>query len=324
MLRSLFSGVSGIRAHQVKMDVVGNNIVNVNTQGYKASRASFSDMFNQTLRSASAPSANLGGLNAMQVGLGVSNSSVDRIMGTGGTMTTGRMLDLAIQGDGFIMCSQGADLYYTRAGNLYLDENGYLLNPNGQYIMGLMFIDPWDYAPPTGGASPTPITLPDFPLEIEKYTYRESTGTIIQFQPNPDPNEPPEFNYSGELSPMGIPVDFSNISIGKTGIISGIDSEGNLVDIGMIPLFSFVNPEGLVLEGDNMYAISQNSGPPLGWRPGQGGAVGDIRSGALEMSNVDLSKEFTDMITTQRGYQACSRVITVSDTLLEELINLKR
>ncbi len=304
MVRSMFSGVSGLRNHQVKMDVIGNNIANVNTQGFKASRTSFKEMFNQTLRGASGPSPSLGGLNPMQVGLGVTTSAIDVLFSGGGTQTTDRTLDLAIQGDGFFAVKQGEQVSYTRSGNLYLDANGYLITSGGQFVQGYTF------------------------LGEESYLF-DGAETGVKFGATMDDvlgeiggeEEPVE---DGFRSNMAIPMDFTNISISVDGKISGIDKAGLLKDIGMIPLATFVNPAGLDRVGDNLYKDSKNAGIPVFRMAGQGKGAGDLKSGALEMSNVDLSKEFTEMIVTQRGFQANSRVITVSDTLLEELINLKR
>jgi len=298
----MFSGVSGLRNHQVKMDVIGNNIANVNTQGFKTSRTSFAEMYNQTVRSATAPSTALGGQNAQQMGLGVSAGSVDMIFTTGSTQTTDRMLDLALQGDGFFMCKQGEDTYYTRAGNMYLDENGFMVTAGGLYLQGVMLLSIDDY--------------------IEGEDIPGLEGVM-----DPVDSEIDNADYQIEADGVGriiIPMNFASIAIDKTGKVSGLSPDGVLMDIAVIPLACFTNSEGLMREGDNLYVESKNSGTPQIKRAGQGGAAGDIKSGALEMSNVDLSKEFTDMIITQRGFQANSRIITVSDTLLEELINLKR
>ncbi|MCL2084224.1 MAG: flagellar hook-basal body complex protein [Oscillospiraceae bacterium] len=317
MLRSMFAGVSGLRNHQIKMDVIGNNIANVNTQGYKTSRTTFAEMFNQTLAGATRPSQALGGLNPKQVGLGVSTSSIDVVFTTGGMMTTDRMLDLAIQGDGFISVLNGDDIFYTRAGNLYLDENGFLVAANGMMIMGVNLLDheyfdsAFEAIDVDGGRTIEELGVKD-PQELGDLFDPEFGGRI-------DPD-----NYEEALGPLAIPLNFVSISIDKTGLVTGIDAEGELRDIAVIPLACFVNAPGLTREGDNLYRVSSNSGIPGYYQPGQGGVAGEVRAGALEMSNVDLSKEFTDMIITQRGFQANSRIITVSDTLLEELINLKR
>jgi flagellar hook protein FlgE len=323
----MFSGVAGIRAHQTKMDVIGNNISNVNTQGFKASRAAFADMFNQTIRGASSPTEALGGMNPMQIGLGVSAAAVDVIHTTGATMTTGRMLDLAIQGEGFFTVATG-DLaangepfqtYYTRAGNFYLDANGFMITASGMYLQGVMLIDPFDADDPSTIDENNPQLV--YPIQFDN-----GDGLIDALGASPEnPSGVFHPNFgSGSGFPIQIPPYFSSISIGANGIISGIHPDGTLYDIAEIFLTMFTNPAGLKVVGDNIYEVTGNSGEPWLYMPGQGGVAGDLRAGALEMSNVDLSREFTEMIVTQRGYQANSRIITVSDTLLEELINLKR
>ena len=163
--------------------------------------------------------------------------------------------------------------------------------------------------------------------------YDEDTGS---FTPNNDPDAPPFPVYGSrddsgdwvheEMADFGriaIPTHFRNISIDESGIVKGMDEEGRLVNIGVLFTATFQNPGGLTKLGDNLYAESSNSGVPGYLSPGIG-PNGGLKPGGLEMSNVDLANEFTSMIVTQRGYQANSRIITVSDTMLEELVNLKR
>lgn len=139
MMRSMFAGVTGLRNHQIRMDAIGNNIANVNTVGYKASRVSFQDTLNQTLRGASAPNANRGGINALQVGLGMNLASIDVLHTQGNLQNTGKITDVAIQGDGFFILSDGNKQYYTRAGNFNMERDGRLVNPsNGLIVMGWM------------------------------------------------------------------------------------------------------------------------------------------------------------------------------------------
>lgn len=139
MMRSMFAGVTGLRNHQIRMDAIGNNIANVNTVGYKASRVSFQDTLNQTLRGASAPNANRGGINALQVGLGMNLASIDVLHTQGNLQNTGKITDCAIQGDGFFILSDGQREYYTRAGNFNMERDGRLVNPsNGLIVRGWM------------------------------------------------------------------------------------------------------------------------------------------------------------------------------------------
>ncbi|NLI60789.1 MAG: flagellar hook-basal body complex protein, partial [Clostridiales bacterium] len=138
MLRSMFSGVSGLRTHQTKMDVIGNNIANVNTVGFKASRATFQEIYNQTLKAASAPTSaeGRGGINAQQVGLGVSVASIDVLHTQGGAQRTDKATDLALEGDGFFVLSDGVSNFYTRAGNFDVDPQGYLVSASGLKVQG--------------------------------------------------------------------------------------------------------------------------------------------------------------------------------------------
>jgi len=133
MLRSMYSGVSGLGAHQEKMDVIGNNISNVNTVGFKGSRVTFQEMLSQTMSGSVAPADGRGGLNPMQIGLGVSTSSIDNNMQTGNLQATGRDSDVAIQGDGFFVVNDGSQNVYTRAGNFAFDSEGYLVNTSTGY-----------------------------------------------------------------------------------------------------------------------------------------------------------------------------------------------
>ncbi|HBV96609.1 MAG: hypothetical protein JL50_16490 [Peptococcaceae bacterium BICA1-7] len=266
MIRSLFSGVSGIRNHQIRMDALSNNISNVNTTGFKAGRANFQDSLSQLLRGGGA------GRNPMQAGTGINTASIGNKMEQGPLQVTGRTMDLAISGVGFFCVKQvdqdGAEVdppLYTRDGAFFLDEENYIVNSSGCRL--------------------------------------QNDGTSIQLGSE----------------------DIVSISIDKTGVITYYPAGSDTpVNDQVITINTFRNPEGLEKVGNSLYKEASSSGvASAATAPGTGG-VGTIESGYLEMSNADLSDEFTTMITTQRGYQASSRVITVSDTLLEELIQLKR
>ncbi len=283
MMRSMFSAISGLKNHQLKMDVIGNNIANVNTYGFKASRVTFKDAFYQTLSPATGNSVGTGGMNPSQVGLGMSVQSIDTIVEPGGIARTDRPLDFTIEGEGYFVvrkCDENGDatgpVYYTRAGNFYLDDQGYLVNADGYYVMG--------------SANSTP-DIEETPTDLERIQIDYDSYTTVKFD--------------------------------KNGMVAGIDVDGNRVTIGQMAVATCVNPSGLNKEGNNLYTESNNSGPMRSAAPGELG-TGTLAPGGLEMSKVDLSQEFTDMIITQRGFQANSRVITVSDTMLEELVNLKR
>ncbi|WEG15613.1 flagellar basal body rod protein FlgG [Alkalihalophilus pseudofirmus] len=262
MLRSMYSGISGMRNFQTKLDVIGNNISNVNTFGFKKGRATFKDMVSQQIAGATGPQAGArGGVNARQVGLGSQLASIDTIHTQGSLQNTNRALDLGISGDGFFQVTDGAITYFTRAGNFYLDSSGDIVNSDGLRLVG--------------------------------------TGN------------------------MNIPSSAQSFSIGADGSINYINEQGVLTPGGTIQLANFANPEGLTKAGENLYLQSTNSGVPGAQTPGNGG-TGTLVAGTLEMSNVDLSEEFTEMIVAQRGFQANTRIITTSDEILQELVNLKR
>ncbi|MDF0725181.1 flagellar basal body rod protein FlgG [Cytobacillus sp. S13-E01] len=285
MLRSMYSGIGGMKNFQVKLDVIGNNIANVNTYGYKKGRTTFKDLVSQQIAGASAPSDTKGGVNPKQVGLGSQLGSIDTIHTQGSLQTTGRPLDLGISGDGFFIVNDGINNFFTRAGNFYMDENGTLVNSDGLLVQGNQGNDPADDV------------------------LADTLGEIV------------------------IPKTAQSFSIGSDGKVTFIEN-GELLVAGQILIAKFPNTGGLDKVGDNLYQETSNSGSSDGDDsgtidindfniPGTGGA-GSLVSGALEMSNVDLSEEFTDMIVAQRGFQANTRIITTSDEILQELVNLKR
>ncbi|WP_409273958.1 flagellar basal-body rod protein FlgF [Neobacillus sp. SCS-31] len=267
MLRSLNSGVSGLKAFQTKLDVIGNNIANVNTVGFKKSRVVFEDIFSQTVKGASAPSGatptNTGGTNPIQVGLGTKVGSTDTVFTPGSPTTTNIGTDLYIDGDGFFQVRDASgNKLFTRAGNFVVDQNGLLVNQNGMPVL-------------------------------------DSGGNEIK-----------------------VPTGYISVSVSQDGSISWLDSSGTPTSSGTPPIKIGVvivdNPAGLKKVGGSLYRDTPNAKISITTSKAQ------IISGALEMSNVDLSEEMTDMITAQRGFQANAKIITVSDSVLEELVNLKR
>jgi len=273
MLRSMYSGISGLRGFQTKLDVIGNNIANVNTVGFKKSRVMFQDILSQNVAGATAPAddGTRGGVNPKQIGLGASIASIDTVFTAGSPMTTNLATDLSIEGDAFFMVSPdgGDTIYYTRAGNFTRDSQGYLVNPQGLMLLSV-------------------------------------DGTPIQIS-----------QADGIVS----------YSIGQDGSITTVDEDGQLDTPYIIGVMTFNNPGGLKKIGNSLYENTVNAGPrdddPMTPVSPTDANV-SIISGQLEMSNVDLSEEFTEMIVAQRGFQANSRIITTSDTILEELVNLKR
>ncbi|PKG24933.1 flagellar basal body rod protein FlgG [Niallia nealsonii] len=268
MLRSLYSGVTGMKNFQTKLDVIGNNIANVNTYGFKKGRTAFSDLISQTTAGATGSAATgTGGTNPKQVGLGSQVASIDTIATQGSMQTTGRTLDLAISGSGyFILENADGTKSYTRAGNFYLNDKGNIVTSSGLTVV---------------------------------------------------------VDNNGTQGMGNIPTDSQSFSIGNDGSISYIDAAGVNQAAGRIQMAKFSNPEGLTKTGGNTFQVSPNSGPETLTFAGENG-TGSLNSGYLEMSNVDLTDEFTEMIVGQRGFQSNSKIITTSDEILQELLNLKR
>ncbi|MCQ4089892.1 flagellar basal body rod protein FlgG [Exiguobacterium sp. A1_3_1] len=289
MLRSMYSGISGLKNFQTKLDVVGNNIANVNTFGYKKGRVTFKDLVNQSVGSASGAGGGVGGTNPKQVGLGASMSTVDNVYNQGALQNTGRTLDVGISGEGFYQVMTAEGVRYSRSGNFYTDLDGNIVTGDGNYVVGT-----GTAAVPTG---PVPNNLPN--------------GSVPPAAPTPG------------YQKLKIPTDARNLSIGKDGLVTYVNNTGALTTVGYITLANFPNPGGLEKSGVNLFASSQNSGAAATGTPSTNG-LGQLTSGTLEMSNVDLSEEFTEMIIAQRGFQANTRIITTSDQVLEELVNLKR
>ncbi|GAA1436031.1 flagellar hook-basal body complex protein [Mycobacterium cookii] len=279
MLRSLFSGISGLRANQTMLDVTGNNIANANTVGFKASTTVFQDTLSQVMRGAGAAGATGGGTNPIQVGLGVQVAATRGNFNQGSAQVTGSATDLMIQGDGMFVLGSGADRVYTRAGAFTWDEAGTLVSPSGKAVQG--------YAPGDAG------------------------GTLV------------DINLDALAASLPAGVEMTSYSIGSDGVLRGTFSDDVQRDIAIVAVADFTNPAGLERVGETAFRASANSGAPEFGVAGQG-SRGDLMGGTLEMSNVDLSAEFTNLILAQRGFQASSRVITTSDQVLEELVNIKR
>ncbi len=428
MLRSMYAGVSGLKAHMNKMDIIGNNIANVNTTGYKRSRATFKTMLSQTIQGASAPQEGRGGTNPQEIGLGVSLGSIDVDMGQGNLQSTGRNTDLAIQGDGFFVMNQNGRNLYSRAGATTFDRDGFLVNAtNGLRIQGWMAdangnidsngdlgnitlnpsmsasaSDNINYAgnlnsdvtayggatPPTTDAeqgaydaatrttsidvydsqgSPHTVDLNFTKTGANTWEYEVSDvsgtdgsgltnegGTLVfdaAGKLNKGASTFPgdlQFTPDGGAEDLAIDLDFSGLTqysgnmtadidtitgyqagsiqkfaIDGSGTITGFYDNGKRQTIGQIAVARFNNASGLASEGETMFAESNNSGQAKIGAPGEG-SFGALAAGTLEMSNVDLSREFTEMITTQRGFQANSKTISTADQILQELVNLKR
>lgn len=298
MLRSMYSGISGMKANQTKMDVVGNNVANVGTTAYKKTGARFSDALYQDLIYASVPGGGIGGVNPGQVGVGAKISGMFKNMVQGAIQPTGRPTDLAIDGDGFftIQIIPG-QLAYTRDGSFSLDLNGNLVTAEGYMVLGKKPGKPDELEP----------------IKIPKEFYFDKDGKEVKED---------EKNADGVITKKVL-----SFNISQEGKISYLLNDGTKMPKKgeeentqqVLKVSVFQNPEGLELLGGNLYAISANSGEAI-----KTDIFGKVKQGAIEMSNVDLSEEFTEMIVTTRAFQASSKVITTSDELLQEIINLKR
>ncbi len=280
--RAMSSGVAGLKAHQTALDVIGNNVANVSTYGFKASRTMFSDVLYQTLTNASKSDATngRGGVNPSQVGYGSKASSVSVDTGRSGMATTGFPGDCYINGEGYFAVRDGkSGAKFTRVGALSFDSSGYLVDSNGGYVLG------------TNG-----------------------NGAVSK---STDPTKLSAISYTPAS------VAYKDIAISPDGAVKGTKADGTVDTIGHIELVHFTNPGGLEQTGGNYYKATDNSGTADCDAPGSS-STGTLVTGALESSNVDLANEFSNMITTERGYQANSKIITVSDTMLETLVNMIR
>ncbi len=292
MLRSLYTSISGLKNHQTLLDTVGNNIANVNSYGFKASTVTFRDLLTQTVQGASAPSAVLGGTNNRQIGLGMAVDSITQRFTQGAMQNTGVQSDLAIQGDGFFRVTSdatAAGLIANTQPTYYARAGNFTLDANGDLVTSDGY-------------------------HIVGYP-ETAAGSGI-----PDPANQGIINIP--------PASTKFWNVGQDGMVTRFDTATNsLVTVGWITLAKFANPSGLTSVGANKWQASVNSGTetvdiPTGSLNNTG--MGSLASGALEMSNVDLATEFTEMIRAQRGFQANTRVITTSDEVLQELVNLKR
>ena len=431
MIRSLYTGVSGIRSHQISMDVVGNNIANVNTTAYKRQRATFAQLLSQQVvglgRTAGGRS-----VNPAFIGLGVSVGSIESNFGQGAIKSTGVATDLALNGDGFFIARNAKGIrYLTRAGNFTFNRNGELVTASGLNVQGWkrdangkiltddledIKIDFSTQASPKrtenitiGGNLSADISKTDAEktvtvsavvydeqgkartvlIELEKsadlatdgydewtYTIKDAdnpsatmtgnTGTIrfdssgklshingtaiptdadatIDFTWDMDGNGTSEsltLNFGGYTT-EGITQfsgsstanvrsqdgrtsgELTGFSIGSDGVLRLNFSNGYQEDLYQLAIGMVNNPNGLNPIGENLYALMSEAGSLTVGRAGNEISTVVVQ-GSLESSNVDLVTEFTDMIVTQRGYQASARVVTTSDELLQETLQLKR
>jgi len=266
------------------MDVIGNNIANVNTAAFKSARVDFSDTFSQTLRK---PGAGEGQSAALQVGSGVGTDAIRDVYSQGAMSRTGVLTDLAIGGEGYFQVRDTTTDrdFLTRNGAFRIDESGFLVTNSGHRLQGFN--------------TPALDTLGDLRIDL--------TG------------------MPATSDPASNMVSWSISNDGKIGINL---SDGTSFVRGQVLLQNVRNPAALVKEGNSLYSGFGGAGPLGGATPTPAAAgtngLGKIEAGTLELSNVDLANEFSSMITAQRAFQATARVISTSDEMLQELVNLKR
>jgi flagellar hook protein FlgE len=391
MLRSLYSGISGLRANQTMMDVVGNNIANVNTAGFKTSNTVFQDTLSQLVQGSSAPTNARGGTNPAQIGLGVRVAAITTNFNPGAAQSTGRSSDVMIQGDGFFVERSGNQQLFTRNGALSFDARGRLVGPDGGIVQGWMAdatgaintngpvgdlsiplastlapqatttvalsgnlpADGTVTAPQTSvdvyDAQGVATTLQMSFTRVDNTTWDVSlsdgttttTGSLV-FSGSGSTPTPASMTFGGVTVDLSQLTGYSGLStlavqsangsaagtlqgfaIGSDGVMTGTFSNGLTRPLGQLAIATVTNPAGLTKAGNSAYAMSPNSGTVQFGAAGTG-SRGALAGGALEMSNVDLAAEFTNLIVAQRGFQANSRIITAGDEILQDLVNIKR
>jgi flagellar hook protein FlgE len=280
----MYAGVSGLRTHQQMMDVTGNNIANVSTTGFKSSATVFQDTLSQTIAGAAAPT----GDGTVPPFGGTNPAQIGLGVRLGGISTNLAQGSSQLTGRATDIAVQGDGYFVIQTGNeaLYTRAGSFSLDARGQLTT------------PAGGLV-LGIALP--------------TAT------------PPVAAGPITVPPNG---EFESFTIAPDGKVNGVRSDGSGVQLlGQIQIATFANPAGLAKVGGSLLRATVNSGPVIaGATPGVPGADGRglLAVGVLEMSNVDLAQEFTNLIVAQRGFQANSRIITASDEVLQELVNLKR
>ena len=395
----MYSGVSGMKGFQTKLDVIGNNIANVNTVGYKKSTINFQDLLSQTLSSS--------GVNPMQVGLGSTTSAINVIHTPGSSMTTGVGTDLAIMGDGFFIVQNPSATapegqYLTRAGNFVVNAVGDLVTSQGYKVLGFNSVElTAEEANPTttvavtsANAAVTAATVAnvataaaDLATAAEATAAAAATSSTassvertnlanaakaaisaataaatvaadpsstaanlataaanlktavdnLRTELNPilpiEQAKAKAINVNSFTIPAADPADpdvtitFDSFTINRIGEVIGKEADGTETTIGNIAIAQPANPSGLRKFGGSLYEMTSKADTANSIADITGTVTEmntEIGTGMIEMSNVDLTEEFTEMIIAQRGFQANSRIITTSDEILQEVVNLKR
>ncbi len=323
MVRSMYAAIAGLKTHQSKMDVIGNNISNCNTYGYKSSRATFQEAMYTTTSHASGGTDSFGGTNSAQVGYGCSLASIDKLFETSTPAATGKASDCMIVGQGFFLVGnklgegikgvnpkQGAaedgeqldisSLKLTRVGAFDKDEDGYIVDRSGYVVYGFSYPEGTTFPLPDGAAIDKTNLVPLKVPEVKSDT--QGNGGL-----NGEEGEVPKVS----------------ISIDNTGVVTAKMPSGETFALGIIAVANVPNPGALEADVNSYYNIGNNTGVVEAFQPGDGN-TGKLQTACLEMANVDIANEFAEMITTQRGFQANTRIITVTDQMLEELVNMKR
>lgn len=360
MTGAMSAAISGLKTHMDALNVVGNNIANVNTYGYKAQRVTFKESIYNTLSAGSAGTDTVGGTNPQQIGYGCSIGTIDLDMTTGSLEPTGLVTDCAIKGDGFFMVGPKGQqvssmdnvksLSLTRVGNFEF-RDGYLVDKfSGNVVYGFLTsgVAQADLDNGTGGAASTTVggTSTDLvPIKLPmKSTATGTEGDAVYVGVGTDGyNDDPTTDVSGF-------IDYENLSIDANGKITCTNKDtGDPVVVGYIALASVDNPNG-VLHTDGPYYQAGDAAGGITVSTPNSAVTGNLRNGQmkdaagtvdpesalsgksgvslltsfLEQSGTDLATEFSNLIIYQRGYQANTRIVTVTDTMLEELVNLKR
>ncbi|MCC0637078.1 MULTISPECIES: flagellar hook-basal body complex protein [unclassified Clostridioides] len=332
MIKAMYSGVSGMKANQTKLDVIGNNVANAGTTAFKKSSARITDSFYQTVLYASAPTAALGGTNLGQVGVGSKISSINKDMTQGNVQPTNRPSDLMIDGDGYFPVGRQGNLMYTRDGSFNLDtgftagagalqgvKGGRLVNGDGYMLVGQIMTGKYDATKGTFEPDATPgIGWPKEEVVIPLQSISPKDGTVQNvLEYNISKDGTIEFLLSDGQRTQFVYNIPANSEVGKPPNPAIADiTKGTMQKV---QIYAFQNPAGLDAEGGNLYKPSANSGDPQ-----IAGATGTIIQGAIEASNVDIAEEFTEMIIASRSFQANSKIISTSDEILQEIISLKR
>jgi len=319
----MYAAIAGLKTHQSKMDVIGNNISNCNTYGYKSSRATFQEAMYTTTSHASGGTDSFGGTNSAQVGYGCSLASIDKLFETSTPAATGKASDCMIVGQGFFLVGnklgedikgvnpkQGAaedgeqldisSLKLTRVGAFDKDEDGYIVDRSGYVVYGFSYPEGTKFPLPDGAAIDKTNLVPLKVPEVKSDT--QGNGGL-----NGEEGEVPKVS----------------ISIDNTGVVTAKMPSGETFALGIIAVANVPNPGALEADVNSYYNIGNNTGVVEAFQPGDGN-TGKLQTACLEMANVDIANEFAEMITTQRGFQANTRIITVTDQMLEELVNMKR